>query len=700
MTRFNRFIYLLSCYLLLGLWPHGVEAKPRLLQEKLSHLRIEGEREWDTFPDKPDATSLTLTFSAKKNQTPFTLRLRQQDIKQTWDVRLNGKDLARLIRDENDMIVYFSIARGMLRDGDNTLAIEPQKRAPPDDVRIGEVWLDPRPISEVLSESSITLEVRDARSGAFLPARLTILSNQGASLQSVGAESNDHRAVRPGTLYTSTGKATFGLPAGDYTIYAGRGFEYSLASVKVSLRPGESTSKQFTLRREVPTEGYVACDTHVHSLTHSGHGDATVEERMITLAAEGIELPIATDHNVHIDHGPFAKAMKVRQYFTPVIGNEVTTRVGHFNIFPVQPGAKIPDYRSSDWKTIFAEIYKTPGVKICILNHARDLHSGVRPLGPKWHNALVGQNLDGRLLQANAMEVVNSAAIQTDPLQLFHDWMALLNRGHLLTPVGASDSHDVARHFVGQGRTYIRCDDRDPGNIPIAQAVNHFIQGQVMVSYGLAVEMTVETKYHSGELAHLPDDTVHVEARVLGPHWTRADRIELFANGKKIREEKIPEELRDLPVGVKWQGGWVLDRPEHDVHLVAIATGPGVEGLYWKTAKPYQPMSSQWTPRVIGCSGAIWLDGDSNGRPTPAYDYARQLVAAAGNDLPRLFTSLAGYDRAVAAQAASLYAGEGTALSGVEFETALKKASREVREGFLAYRAARRACEIARSSAR
>ena len=89
--------------------------------------------------------------------------------------------------------------------------------------------------------------------------------------------------MRPGVIYTSTGKARFGLPRGKYTLYAGRGFEYSLAQTSVSVMPGDRSKKTLAIRREVPTQGYVACDTHVHTLTHSGHGDATVLERMITL---------------------------------------------------------------------------------------------------------------------------------------------------------------------------------------------------------------------------------------------------------------------------------------------------------------------------------------------------------------------------------------------------------------------------------
>ena len=80
-------------------------------------------------------------------------------------------------------------------------------------------------------------------------------------------------------IYTADGTAKFGLPAGDYTIHAGRGFEYGIDTVRVSLKPGESVRKELVIRREVPTPGFVACDTHVHTLTHSGHGDSTDVER-------------------------------------------------------------------------------------------------------------------------------------------------------------------------------------------------------------------------------------------------------------------------------------------------------------------------------------------------------------------------------------------------------------------------------------
>jgi hypothetical protein len=673
---------------------------PMVLTARMHHLRIEGPREWSEFPERAESAHLELKFNARAAAAEQTLIVRQQDVKQTWLVRLNGKELGRLSVDENDMRLYFAVPAGMLADGENRLRIEQDpRRQTPDDIRLGEISLDPRPRGEVLSEASVEIEVLDVAevSRLPLPARITIVNDRGA-LQTVGAASNEHLAVRPGIVYTAGGRARFGLPAGRYTIYAGRGFEYSLGVAEVKLAAGDTVRQTLKIRREVPTTGYVACDTHTHTLTHSGHGDATVQERMMTLAAEGIELPIATDHNRHIDHEPFARQMGVRRYFTPVIGNEVTTRVGHFNIFPVQAAAEPPDVRSTDWREIFTGIHRTPGVQVVILNHARDLHSGTRPFGPKLQNAAVGVNLEGWTLQANAMEVVNSGAVQSDGMQLVRDWMTQLNHGRMLTPVGASDSHDVGRHFVGQGRTYIRAGDNDPAAINVDEAVQNFLQGRVMVSYGLLAELSIDGRYGPGDLAPATEDRVTVGIRVLGPHWVRAQHITLFANGLPVQEHALsPSETPFNERGVIWSGDWDIPRPKHDVHLVAVALGPGIDGLYWKTAKPYQPTSPEWRSYVLGCSGALWLDADGDGRRTPAVEYARRLISKTGDNLPALLTGLAEYDEAVAAQAAHLWQEAGGRLLSPAAQEALGQAAPTVQRGVRAYLDAWRESQIARS---
>ena len=675
-------------------------ASAQTITRESLHLRIDGPREWSDFPARPDAAAGEWKFSAKeKNQTPWTLQLRQEDVKQVWSVTLNKKQLGRLVRDENAITTYFPIPPQTLLPGENILRIEPAGAKPtPDDIRAGAITISPLPVSELLQQATLEIEVVERHSQKPLPTRLTILAKDG-SLQTVGAESNDHLAIRPGTIYSSTGKAKFGVPAGEYRIFAGRGFEYSLDSADVVVKAGQTVRQKLQLVREVSTVGYAACDTHVHTLTHSGHGDCTVQERMITLAGEGIELPVASDHNVQIDHEPFAQKMNVRRYFTPVIGNEVTTSTGHFNIFPARQGSAIPGFKQDSWETTLGNIFRTPGVKVAILNHARDTHRGVRPFGPLYFNDVVGENLDGWAMRFNAMEVLNSSATQTDVMRLFHDWMALLNRGRRVTPVGSSDSHDVARHFVGQGRTYIRCHDADPGNIDIDQAAAAFVNGQVLVSYGLLTELTINKKYRSGELVPAFDEEIEIDVEVRGPHWTQADRLELYLNGRLLREVSLPKTpTQDWPLGVKHRQSWKIPRPSHDIHLVAIATGPGVEGFHWRAARPYQPDSPAWRPRMLGASGAVWVDADGDGRATAAHDYAVRLWKDCDGDLPKLVESLREYDRAVAAQAAHLYQQAGGSLLKPDAAKVWRTASEETKAGFARYLEAWRGCQMARAN--
>lgn len=674
-----------------------VSAAETVLVKEMRHLRMDAPGEWQEFPERPAAASIDVEFSSTSNETPASLRLRQQDVKQAWIVRINDRQLGQLRVDENDMVVYFAVPAGVLTTGKNRLRVEQdlRRRQVADDIRVGEVVLDVRPVAASLRDAAVSVVVKNG-DGRKTPARITVLRD-GDVLQSVAAESASHLAVRPGVVYTSTGTAEFGLPVGRYTLRAGRGFEYSLASQEIHVQPGINQTVELSIRREVDTTGYVACDTHVHTRTHSGHGDATVQERMVTLAGEGIELPIATDHNVHIDHDPFARAAGVRHLMTPVIGNEVTTRTGHFNIFPVSADAPLPDHRSDQWKVTLSNIFHTPGVKVAILNHARDVHGGTRPFGSKLFIDAVGENIEDWHMGFNGMEVINSGATQTDVMQLFRDWMTLLNRGRMVTPVGSSDSHDVARHFVGQGRTYIRCDDTDPGKIDIDQATQSFVRGRVLVSYGLLAEMIVNDKYASGELARLADrDQVAVDLRVRGPDWVQADTITLFANGQPIRSEPIKNVVGDrLPGGVLWADRWSIPQPAHDVHLVAIATGPGIDGSHWKTAKPYQPDSPAWTPRVIGCSGAIWLDVDGDGRRTSARQLATRLFQDARADSALLIPSLQNYDQAVACQAAHLLHTAGTSVFSDQVQEDLQGASESTKRGFRNYAESRRRVEIA-----
>jgi hypothetical protein len=199
----------------------------------------------------------------------------------------------------------------------------------------------------------------------------------------------------------------------------------------------------------------------------------------------------------------------------------------------------------------------------------------------------------------------------------------------------------------------------------------------------LLTEITVNQKFHVGDLAVASDSEMRVDVSVLGPSWITADRVDLYANGVKIRDAEIKDEHSTN--GVKAQVTWRIPRPKHDVHLIAIATGPGVLAPYWPIARPYQPSSPAWKPRVAGATNPVWVDADGDGKFTSARAYARLLVAGSRDNVGQLLNRLADFDEATAAQTASLLRQAAKDILSPEFNRQLGLASPSVQKGFAAY---------------
>lgn len=626
-------------------------AEDVVVEAKRLHLGRAGQFEWDSFKDRAvDAERFERRFESKANATEHTLRIWQRDVKQTWPVLLNGRKLGSLVNAETAMESVLAIPAGALREGENVLTIEAPSSL--DDIEVGPVFIAARTVQEALSGATIDVTVTDNETGGELPCRLTVTRPDG-TLQPLRAEPAGAVAVRVGVVYTRDGRATISLPPGDYVLHAGRGFEWGVERVAIKLSEGETKPVAVHLRREVDTSGWIASDSHIHTLTHSGHGDAKIEERMLTIAGEGIELAIATDHNHHTDYAPHAASMGVADRFTPVIGNEVTTKHGHFNAFPIQPGAKVVDVKEDDWVKLLPNIRATPGVQVITLNHPRDVHSGFIPLGGVQFNPKTGKHRQEAALDIDAMEVITSGAMQSDIHLLYRDWFALLNRGHRIAAIASSDTHDVNRFILGQGRTYVAAKDGAPSNLDLDEVWRSYQEGRLLVSLGLLAQLKVEDRFVVGDLATGLPDKINVEAVVSGPAWVQADHIELYANGQVIREQAITEDHR---AGEKARIRWEIPRPAHDVHLVVIATGPGVTEPFWEIPRPYQPASKAFTPRVIGSTNPIWIDADGDGRFESAFAIAQRLIKEAGGNAERLRESLKHCDAAVAVQVESMIA--------------------------------------------
>ena len=629
-----------------------VGAQPRVLDAQRYHLGAAGMPEWEEFErSTPHGPSLELTFRAETNTQESTLFLWQRNVKTAWNVTLNGRKIGTLETLAQPLVRALTIPAGTLKDGENRLQIARPPSRFLDDIVVGEITLDSRPRATVLNEATLEVSVSDADGNKAVPCRLTLVQPD-AALAPLDVSDVQRLAVRTGVVYTREGRARIGVRPGSYVLYANRGFEYSVATERITLRSGETRSLALQIRREVPTPGLVACDTHIHTLTFSKHGDATIDERMLTIAGEGIEFAVATDHNHHVDYSEAATRTGMSPYFRSVVGNEVSTKAGHFNAFPVPAGGTVPNVQLTDWTELLHNIRSVTGAKVVTLNHPRDVHYGFTPFGPDNFDARTGEFKGRPWFQCDAIEVVTSAAIQSDVMQLYRDWFALLNHGVRVAAVGASDTHHVSEFILGQARTYAMSRATHPAAIDVDEVCDSYVAGRLLVSMGLLTNMTVDDRFSVGDLATRLRNTMRVTIDVFGPSWVNADRLELYANGIRIREQAIAATKKPLKAKVSW----TLPRLKHDVHLVAIATGPGVDEPFWEISLPYQPSSKVVNPRIVGSTNPIWIDGDGDGKFTAAREYAAGLVQRSGGDAAKLQAELAGYDAAVALHVSELTA--------------------------------------------
>jgi hypothetical protein len=668
------------------------------LLEQSTHLGT-GAPEWSIFEGtkRLEEPRWSAVFNATPNEREHTLIIRQDDVKQDWTITLNKKPIGSLFLMEADLVHTVRIPVNALREGENELHIYSKV---PDDIILHSISIHDDAKTNMFNAGPLRIEVTDTNN-ATLPARITLIDENG-SLAAFVAQGETNVAPRPGVLYTPDGKGMISVRPGTYTIFATRGPEYSLAREVVTISD-EEVPVRLTLEREVKTTGWVASDTHIHTLTLSRHGDALLNERLITLAAEGIELPIATEHNLHADYATNAKGLALDKYFTAVPGNEVTTKRGHFNIFPVSLRSRPVDHNVEEWPLLLQSIRQSPLVRMVILNHPTDVHSGFTPFASTNFNRVTGKNLRGDFaFTFDGVEVINSGAMRSDWMEPFHCWFALLNRGLKVTGVGSSDSHDVSRFIVGQGRTYIRGEDSDPSRLNVAQLSDHLRQGRAIVSLGLFPQLSIAdapdaldapslttglihpNSSHPGDLHQGESRFFEITASVDFPTWMNPEvrtLATLYENGKP--KLVFPFEMKKTagrPLAFKAR----FPKPKADAWYVLVAETPGMTNAYWSVARPYQPSSPEWKPAMIGATNPIYLDANGDG----FYSAPRQIALHLNEKFVSphdLIPALDNYDWAISAQVAEILTESGTDLSAAEFRTAITRAAPHVQQAFSDY---------------
>lgn len=471
------------------------------------------------------------TFVKSENNDLNTLILNHSKVSSYCRVLLNDVNLGWL--DLNKTSTELIIPSSELKEKEQSLTIEIHENRK-HKVDMNSIEIVPGLSENLKKYGKLNLEAKDLKTSISIYTHFT-LADQTNKTTEYKFLSGPDRVMRKGHIYTNGTSTVLLLKPGQYRAYASKGMEYSVDKFDFELKAGTEVSWVAILEKELDLGKYYSADTHIHTFTHSRHGNAAIEERELTFMGEDLDIAIMTDHN----HNTTVKPHMHHHETFAIDGNEVTTPIGHINTFPVDLKQRKANHKLKTWRELHTDIMSL-GSQFSILNHPRWPKVNKLPFGPfdklgfKRETATFNA---GVTLPFEAIELINSDTRTSDsepmPLYVFEDWLALRNAGSEVLIVGSSDSHRVDTS-VGLGRTYLRIENPSLTEPAIVQA---FKEGKMITSLGMFCEMKVDGQYLVGDKVPLESNKERlVSLKLQAPSWIEAKEINLYANGKVIKK--------------------------------------------------------------------------------------------------------------------------------------------------------------------
>lgn len=433
------------------------------------------------------------------------------------------------------------------------------------------VWLAPEAMSAtppaVAFPPPATLRwTLNERGAGPLPARILVRGTGGTPDPDWGEDPTDGASLN---VIHADRDGALPIPPGRYHIEVTRGFEYTSHEADITAVAGKTARLRAELEHVVDSRGWIAADLHVHALP-SPDAPAPLTDRVRALAAAGVEVAVATDHNAITDYAPAIRELGLGRWLTSIVGDEVTTRgvpLGHFNVFPLTAGSEpIPFDRVAPHAIVAAARAASPAdrARVVQLNHPRMGSIGYFELSHFDPRDVAGWRAGSPLAESafDAIEVFNGDDYANlDKVErVMRDWYALLNAGVRMTATGNSDSHKLTYHECGVPRNLVEVGDDDPSQLDERRFVEAVRGGRVVVSSGPSVWLTVGGR---GVGDSVPPGEQEISVRVDAPRWVDVSRVELVRRGEVLHEWTGPfaRGVRRLDARLRAalaKGDWVI----------------------------------------------------------------------------------------------------------------------------------------------
>jgi hypothetical protein len=253
------------------------------------------------------------------------------------------------------------------------------------------------------SRARVEARVTDA-SGRPMPAKLSVVGNHayrgdlerreylydleaGQSWRTSDLRPDDsydpstRRYIEDVAYASADGDIRENVRPGRYILSFSRGPEYERETRQVTLRAGQSARVNVELEKVVDTSGHVSGDFHMHAQGSIDSG-LNYTDRVISIAAEDVDVVVSSDHNYVSDFQPYIEREGLERWMTSFVGVELTTfEFGHFNGFPLDYDVGSINRGSVEWQRtppqkIFDRIRDrgslSPEETVIQVNHPRD----------------------------------------------------------------------------------------------------------------------------------------------------------------------------------------------------------------------------------------------------------------------------------------------------------------------------------------
>jgi hypothetical protein len=394
---------------------------------------------------------------------------------------------------------------------------------------------------------------------------------------------------------TVNGRVDLSIPSGQYYVYATRGPFASLDRAQVTLAPGLSTQVSLvveSLEAALLPSGVISGDFHVHG---AASFDSAIPDldRVVSFLATGVDIVIATDHNVVTSYASTLAALGAESALVVIPGVEQTPNIlwyqvpgsrfpktlGHFNFWPLTPdlmatrnGAPWPELREpgqvmDDMDQVFAN----PSAGVRQLNHPYILSKlgrdqgyaraiGYDPTTPIPQDPTPGASFAGNALAASPggpghhrnrdwdVQEVMTGASRADWLRYRALWFSMLSQGYLRAGAANSDTHTLSVERIGYPRNLV-WGNHQKSTLDVDAFDADVRAGHLEGTNGPVIDVTIDDGLGHTQHPGLTPITLSANAAmtisVTAAPWIPVTEVRVFVNGKLVRTSDLSRVFAD-----------------------------------------------------------------------------------------------------------------------------------------------------------